>query len=699
MDKQHGRALPLIHKQSIYYTMKKITLLSLLCLGSFAAHAQYNCDHAVAVTTGITNVSFAQNSQVPMPVCAPGSQNTPDRGAWYKYTPTALHTTIVSTDIPGYPAHDTRVHIYKGTCGNLVCVGGDDDSGTGDTSITSFTANPGTVYFIAFDNNWNGDDFSFKVTEQDFVPEMFTTQIITTDGYTNCVTDMNGDYLDDIVMPFGGGVKVLYQSANDSGFTPATLSAPATMFMPDWSMAAGDYDKNGYNDLLYGNGSGAAILLANNTGTGFNAKLESPEYIFSQRTNFVDVNADGNLDAFVCHDVEPNVCFVNDGHSGFTYRQGGLGDYPEGGNYGSIWVDYNNDGNIDLFIAKCRGGEDNAAIDDLYRNNGDGTFTNVSREAGLADLHQSWSAAWADFDNDGDMDVMIGNSAGAFGHADPNNPLNAHKLMRNNGNGTFTNVTVGSGYDTFTTPNLEHVAHDFNNDGYVDILGGANTIMFNNGNMTFTPRIILASNGPIGDLNNDGFLDIQNGNRLFLGNPNDNNWIKIHLKGVESNGNGIGARVEVYTTTPGLTKQIRDVKSGDGFKYMSSLNVHFGLGAAEEIEKVVVKWPSGTVDTFLNPDINMPLMVVEGEHVLANTSFSSSVFSVYPNPAKDVLTIANNQNITITKAAIYDMSGKLVKSASVNNGQVQVQSLAKGTYIIIMHDATGKQHTSKFIKG
>lgn len=678
--------------------MKQLFTLSLL-LSVMGTYAQFDCEHPGDVTPGVTyNVSFEDGSELPWPNCiGPTEPSFPTMAAWYAYSPAELHTTTVSSAAGGT---DTRVHIFTGTCSSLTCHDGDDDNGPGGTSEAIFTAEPGQTYYIVFENAWDSQDFSFILTEGEYIaPAMsFAAQPISVSGwYTYCIVDMNGDYLDDVVVPQDGSVNVLYQAANGSGFTSASLTAPETAYMPGWSMAAGDYNKDGYNDLLYGDSSGATIMLSNSDGTAFASKLDSPEYIFSQRTNFVDINADGNLDAFVCHDIAPNVYFINDGEGGFEYEQGGLGDYETGGNYGSIWVDYDNDGDFDMFIAKCRGDQDPAAIDELHKNNGDGTFTNVAEEAGFADLHQSWSAAWADFDNDGNMDVLVGNSAGAYGTFDPNNPLHAHKLMRNNGNGTFTNVTEGSGYDVFYTASLDHAAHDFDNDGFVDILGGGGVIMRNNGDMTFSPVEDVPSSGPVGDLNNDGFLDIQNGGQAFMNDANDNNWVKITLEGIESNSNGIGARVEVYTASEGLEKQIRDVKSGDAFHFMSSLNAHFGLGEAEEIEKVVVKWPSGTVDTILNPEINEALHVVEGEHVLGNEEFAAIQFTLYPNPAKEFLTISGME--AGGTANIYDLGGKLVKNADVSDNKVAVQSLAKGTYIIMIKDAEGRQHSAKFIKG
>src|SRR5690606_21408625 len=124
-------------------------------------------------------------------------------------------------------------------------------------------------------------------------------------------------------------------------------------------------------------------------------------------------------------------------------------------------------------------------------------------------------------------------------------------------------------------------------DGYLDILTSSQVIFLGNGDLTFTP-VSAGISGAIGDLNNDGFLDIQRDGTVYFNNGNDNNWVKFSFEGVESNRNGIGARVEIHGE---WGMQIREVRSGDGFEYMSSLNAHFGIGQATSISQVVVKWP------------------------------------------------------------------------------------------------------------
>lgn len=665
---------------------KHITLIAFLF--TLAIKAQTNCSTALPITLGGYDANYAPNGELPVPDCldyGPGADNA----IWYSFTPTVTQTLRVTSNVLGYPTVDTRLYMYTGTCNNLTCFNSNDDSGGTLAAAITFLAQAGTTYYIVFDNYWGTENFHFEISEppvqQSQLP-VFTGQTLSLSNVYG-VADLNGDYLDDIISPNTSAVNALLQSGS-GGFTSAALPTPAVTYLPTWSMAVGDYDKNGYNDLLYGNGSGAALLLADNTGTSYSTMYVTPQYVFSQRTNFVDINNDGNLDAFVCHDVAPNVYFLNDGAGGFTFHQGGLGDVTNGGNYGSIWVDYDNDGDIDLFIAKCRGGNTEAAIDQLLRNNGDGTFTNVAQEAGFADYHQAWSSAWADFDNDGDMDVMIGASSNANG---------SHKLMRNNGDGTFTNVTAGSGYDVNTMLNIEHVAHDFNNDGWVDILSN-NTIMINNGNFTFTPHNISATNGPIGDLNNDGFLDIFNGNTAYFNNDNGNHWLKVHLKGIQSNGNGIGARIELHGYGSRWNKQIRDVKSGDGFRYMSSLNTHFGIGSLALIEKVVVKWPSGTIDIIENPTVDTSLFVEEGSTLgLSNNKTES--FVVYPNPAKEVLNIKSTAKFNASTAEIFSIDGKHISTEKVENSSIKVNHLQKGMYLITLKSDAGKQYSTKFIKG
>jgi len=511
----------------------------------------------------------------------------------------------------------------------------------------------------------------------------FTSQSIATTGqYSICAVDMNGDYLDDIVSVSATNIQIFYQNL-DGTFAETNITTTPADYLPSWSIAAGDLTGNGHNDLLYGGGSGVTFMIANGDGTAY-TEVSGPEFVFSQRSNFVDINNDGHLDAFVCHDVAPNVYYINDGLGNLTFNQGGIGDYPSGGHYGSLWVDYNNDGDIDMFMAKC-GGEPARRTNQLFKNNGDGTFTNVAVEAGLDDLIQTWSAAVGDFDNDGHMDMLVGASSFADG---------GHKLMRNNGDGTFSDVTAGSGFDIFNGTSVEHATYDFNNDGYLDIFGNSNSVFINNGDFTFTLVAVPFSGAAVGDFNNDGSLDTFRNGTIFYNTGNANNWITINTQGVQSNLNGIGARIEVYSA---LGTQIRDVRSGEGFKYMSSLNTHFGIGLDTQIDQIIIRWPSGIVDVIENPQINASFLAIEGEHILGTNDQTISTVSLFPNPTNDQLNIIYKGALIGSIATIYDVSGRSIHSEIIKDNSINVKNLSAGTYFLNLN-VEGKSTTLRFIK-
>lgn len=650
---------------------------------AFQAAAQNSCATAVPLVLG-NNYYIGQinGTDVPEPVCSTGGDMA-TAGEWYSYTATMDTAITVTTDLPQNDGVDTRIQVYEGSCGNLTCHAGDDDSGNGYSSTVTFNVETGTTYYIAFDNRWTSSGFTFHVGYAGPGPEVngFSTVFVPTSGMAYCVVDMNGDGLDDVVSVTANTITVNYQNSG-TGFTTATYNTATASNTPSWSMCAGDLDGNGYNDLVYASG-GLTFMMANDSGTAYTT-VNQPQYIFCQRSNTVDINNDGRLDAFSCHDVAPNVYYINNGNGTWTWHQGGLGDTPDGGNYGSIWIDYNNDGHLDMFIAKCRGAGSPASIDQLWRNNGDGTFTDVAPVMNLADYQQSWSSAWADFDNDGDMDVMIGASSFTGG---------GHKLMRNDGT-TFTNVTANSGFDTYTGTSIEFIARDFDNDGYVDVLGGG-SLLRNNGNMTFTQVTVPFSNGPTGDLDHNGFVDVQNDNTIYLNAGNANNWITVHTVGTVSNANGIGARVEV--TSP-MGTQIRDIRSGDGFRYMSSLNAHFGLGTDSTISSITVRWPSGIVNTVENPAINGTLTIVEDQtSSVAAPAQASTTIGVFPSPASNILYVESPLGLNGRTAEITDMAGHVVAHSSVLHGSIDVSGLAEGIYLLKVETSAGMQ-MAKFAK-
>ena len=138
---------------------------------SLTVHAQNTCDTAVEVTAGLHTVDAVDGTEIPLPVCSTNGEGA-TAGEWYAYTPTNDHYVTVTTDLEQNAGGDTRIQVYEGDCGDLVCKSGDDDSGIiegggGNSylSITSFSALAGETYYIAFDNRWNSSGFDFMIIE------------------------------------------------------------------------------------------------------------------------------------------------------------------------------------------------------------------------------------------------------------------------------------------------------------------------------------------------------------------------------------------------------------------------------------------------------------------------------------------------------------------------------------------------------
>ncbi|MFM7731348.1 MAG: FG-GAP-like repeat-containing protein, partial [Flavobacteriales bacterium] len=506
---------------------------------------------------------------------------------------------------------------------------------------------------------------SYARTQVTFTDMGSMLQSIGTVSYADCAADMDGDGYDDVVRVVSNGIYIDYQQANGS-FTPAFFPMSITN-LPSWSICAADIDGNGYTDLLLGAGNAVSFVYANDNGTGF-IEDAHPEYIFTQRSTFADIDNDGNLDAFCNHDVDQCHPYRNTNgvlELDFTLIQ----TLDAGGNYAAIWVDYDNDWDSDLYITKCRGGAlwgDPQRINLLYRNNGDGTYTEVGAQANLNDGNQSWTTVFEDFDNDGDFDAFTVN------HASSDVPGGAaNKFMQNNGDGTFTDIIGTTGINPADLGAWNCDAGDFDNDGFVDILSEMSTEFYwNNGDGTFTGAQLSGFNsGGIGDFNNDGFLDMISGNSLMINNGNQNHYIKFDLEGIVSNKSAVGSRIEIYGD---WGMQIREVRAGESFDPGSSLIAHFGVGQSTSITQAIIKWPSGMVTVLDNPAID------QTHHVIEAGCMGDPVTITADGPT----TICPGQSVTLNAPAgsSYTWSnGASTQSIEATNG---------GNYSVIVWNAS-----------
>jgi len=453
-------------------------------------------------------------------------------------------------------------------------------------------------------------------------------------GAPMAVADMNGDGLDDVVRLDGNRFLEIEYQQEDGSFT---ISERTDTMLDSWSIAIADVDGNGYNDIFAGDAfNEKVVFLANEDGTDYTRTNLPGPGIFVQCSSFADINNDGNLDFFVCADTSKSLVYHGDGTGALTNTYETLNPIStvvsdNSGNYGNIWSDYDLDGDVDLYISKCRQGVNNPnsgeRLNLLFENNGDGSYSEVAEARGLLPRGQTWASDFADIDNDGDLDAFILNHDYVETDA-------ASDLYANDGQNNFTPIgdaagirpalsAVGTGIQT-------HFA-DFDNDGYQDLLissgSGSHQFLINNGDSTFTADNAALPAGSrmqsfgIGDLNNDGSLDILGGfgsgfnspssnpDLLLLNPGNDNHWLRVHLTGVESNAAAIGAVIQI---TGSWGTQTREIRAGESYGISHSLTEHFGLGADETAASVTITWPSGQVDTIEDVDGDQTIDVTEG---------------------------------------------------------------------------------------
>lgn len=429
-------------------------------------------------------------------------------------------------------------------------------------------------------------------------------------GIALAVADMNADGLDDIVrLHNGSDLMISYQNAS-GGFTTTNygLSLPAP-----WAIAVADANNDGLNDFFTGGFYDVSRVLFNeNAGAAFSAFSLPGASIFTQGSNFADINNDGFLDVFSCHDDGESRIWANNGAGGFFQANYWIDmktipPSDNSGNYGSVWSDFDNDHDLDLYIAKCRHGvsdpNDPRRINALFVNDGANNYHEKAAEYGLRITWQSWTADFQDIDNDGDLDCLVTNHDHHL------------QLLENDGAGHFSDISESAGLASYYGGFLQGLMRDFDNDGWVDILTAEPTLLLhNNRNKTFSKvnePFGDANFGSfaLGDLNNDGFLDVyasfacginnpcNRPDQLFINAGNAHHYLGVRLVGNISNKAGVGARLEAHGP---WGVQVREVRAGESYGISNSLTQYFGLGADTLVEHLVVRWPSGNVDVLSN---------------------------------------------------------------------------------------------------
>ena len=533
--------------------------------------------------------------------------------------------------------------------GNVVTADQSPLSGTIDTAVSAIITGlqHNTVYHyrvVAVNSGGTsaGADQVFTTVE---LFALVTTGPVVTDG-GHSIGAAFGDYdgdgnLDLLVANQSDGTSnnsFLYRGNGDGTFTAQTGSAIYSDGGASVTGSWGDLDNDGDLDLFIVNNDGAGYLYLNNGLSIFTRLTDASGNTFGvanpRSAGWADVNNDGNLDLFITSEWGNDFLYLGDGTGGFVLQTAGAIVTDMGRSYSIAWADYDNDGDADLFVANRADDPSFEFENFLYRNDGDGTFTRMTSAivgSIASDQRSSVTASWADYDNDGDLDLFVGNEAGGQGF------LKNDYLYINNGDGTFTPATgiTPIAIDIHTSTSNWG---DLDNDGDLDLIVGQEgnriRLFWNNGDGTFAEFIQITPEGEasgaeaaaLGDVDNDGDLDLfvtlnesnefgsqPANNALYLNNGNSNAWGTFTLVGVVSNRSAIGAKVRVKATISGAaTWQLREISSQTGRGSQNDMRAHFGLGDATIIDSVKVEWPSGQVDYLTNVAVNQFLTITEG---------------------------------------------------------------------------------------
>ncbi|MCB0466319.1 MAG: VCBS repeat-containing protein [Aequorivita sp.] len=555
--------------------------------------------------------------------------------------------------------------------------------------------------------------FAEKAKAQSFEETTFE-DITTTPSASRSANfiDVNGDGWDDIFFtngPTAGQNNMLYINNGDNTFT--TITADDIVSDNDRSDGASfaDVDNDGDLDAVvvtYGrNGVGKKNYFYRNNGDG-TFEYEPTNAIgipltYSEMVNWIDLNNDQFLDAYITNSIVStrNLYFENQGDGSFEAVTGSSITSETLASRSINWIDYDGDGDSDLFVAN-----ENNTNNSLFRNDGPNNFTQITNLPITQNGKNSAGSSWADVDNDGDFDLFVANWGGQ------NNQLFI------NDNGNFIEQTT-SAIALEAGSSFGSAFADVDNDGDLDLLvcnayftgQETNSLFINDGTGNFTKdtNSALANHQgntfgcAFGDYNNDGWLDVilantlneNQSNSLFKNTGSGNNWIKIRCVGDPSNGSAVGAKVRVRATINGNeVLQTRQIEAASGYCSQNSYTNHFGLGNASNVDEIEIHWPSGAVETFTDIDENNSYLIVEGNGIqLGTTTEIKYGYIIYPMPADAILVVNFPKDELNSKVEIFDLNARKVKEEINENAismEMDISNLNAGTYILKITNST-----------
>ncbi len=508
--------------------------------------------------------------------------------------------------------------------------------------------------------------------------------------------DFDGDGWDDITYSTTDGEEVYFYKNNNGVFSLIDLGINDTYRTKQVIWV--DYDSDGDKDFFATSISGLNKFYRNDGNMSFTDITATcglfTDNKFTYGASFGDIDNDGDLDVIICNrdDVtfnQYNYLYRNDSGTFVDITVSAGLNLTNQLSFISAFFDYNNDGFQDIYVANDK----HPNINRLYENNGDNTFTDVSVASGAGIAIDAMSTTIGDYNNDGWFDIYVTNTTAG------------NQFLKNNGDGTFTNIAAFNG-TLMETIAWGSVFLDADNDADLDLyvssmLDGSDqtrlpSAFYENdgtGNYTIPSGIgfendtRISFSNAIGDFNNDGYPDIivmndtQNNFLWENTTSNSNNWIKLNLTGVTSNKDGIGSKIEINA---GGVSQYRYTLNGEGYIAQNSNSEFVGIGTATSIDYIKVTWLSGTVDTFSNVSPNQTLNITEGQSLSVN-EYNLSNIQVFPNPVTDKLNIELSKTTESGfKVELYDILGKKVLSEMKegNSAIIDLSNYVSGIYML-----------------
>ncbi len=447
-----------------------------------------------------------------------------------------------------------------------------------------------------------------------------------TDSWSVSVADMDNDGKEDIIFSDYEGDRKSYMYLNSDGGFVSSMEAASVAQNDAAVSAAVDFDNDGDMDLVLGTNLDREDELLQNKGRATFRQVDAPFNTkgYTHGVAFADVDNNGFVDVFISDymPTQNNQLYMNEGGESFDKeRDAALRQASY--SIGAVFADYDNDGDADLFVPN-----DKKRPNLLYTNNGAGKLNLEDMAPFSDDAFNSTGASWGDYDNDGDLDLFVANAGNQNNNLYKNNgnqgfeKITSGQVVNDGGNShgsVWVDLDNDGDLDLFVTNDQDEI----------------NFLYLNNGDGSFQrddQQVLCARNGnsfatAAGDINDDGFQDIVvathsgEANQVFINNANDNSWLKLKLTGTNSNRQALGARVRAKASIGGVDKwQMRQVLSntGGGANAQSSLVCHFGLGDATTVDSIIIDWPSGYRQVIKDVTSNQSLDITEDDGAMVS---------------------------------------------------------------------------------